>query len=144
MDYSIKLIKFGSSGYAETLRLREAVLRRPLGTVLQPEDTASDSGEIHITAWDADRLAGVLLLRPLDSVQVKMRQVAVEPELQGRGIGRRMVEFSEGAARALGYREIVLHARKTAAGFYEKLGYSQEGGEFLEIGLPHVEMLKRV
>jgi predicted GNAT family N-acyltransferase len=37
-----------------------------------------------------------------------------------------------------------LHARLTAIGFYEKSGYVVSGGEFLEVGIPHVKMVKRI
>jgi predicted GNAT family N-acyltransferase len=35
-----------------------------------------------------------------------------------------------------------MHARKSATGFYEKLGYTTDGQEFLEVTLPHVVMEK--
>jgi predicted GNAT family N-acyltransferase len=37
-----------------------------------------------------------------------------------------------------------LHARKTAIGFYEKLAYAVVGGEFTEVGVAHVKMIKRI
>jgi predicted GNAT family N-acyltransferase len=35
-----------------------------------------------------------------------------------------------------------MHARKTAVGFYEKLGYKRIGNEFLEVTIPHYAMEK--
>jgi predicted GNAT family N-acyltransferase len=35
-----------------------------------------------------------------------------------------------------------MHARKSAVGFYEKLGYEIEGDEFEEVTIPHYEMQK--
>jgi hypothetical protein len=35
-----------------------------------------------------------------------------------------------------------MHARKTALGFYEKLGYSRQGEEFTEVTIPHYIMEK--
>jgi predicted GNAT family N-acyltransferase len=37
-----------------------------------------------------------------------------------------------------------MHARKTAESFYEKIGYSTYGDEFIEVTLPHVEMRKNL
>jgi len=37
---------------------------------------------------------------------------------------------------------MVLNARKTAVGFYEKLGYEKIGEEFPEINIPHYKMRK--
>jgi predicted GNAT family N-acyltransferase len=35
-----------------------------------------------------------------------------------------------------------MHARKSAVGFYEKLGYKIVGDEFEEVTIPHFEMQK--
>ncbi len=37
-----------------------------------------------------------------------------------------------------------MHARKTAVGFYEKLGYFSTGGEFEEVTIPHNIMEKKL
>ncbi len=39
---------------------------------------------------------------------------------------------------------MIMHARKTAVGFYEKLGYKVTGKEFVEITIPHVVMEKKL
>jgi predicted GNAT family N-acyltransferase len=36
----------------------------------------------------------------------------------------------------------MMHARKTAVPFYERIGYQVAGEEFLEVGIPHYEMRK--
>jgi len=64
--------------------------------------------------------------------------------LQGKGIGRALMQFAENIARDRGFRRITMHARKSATGFYEKLGYTVSGGEFEEVTLPHVVMEKRL
>jgi predicted GNAT family N-acyltransferase len=39
---------------------------------------------------------------------------------------------------------MVMHARKSALGFYEKLGYTPEGDEFEEVTIPHYLMRKKL
>jgi ribosomal protein S18 acetylase RimI-like enzyme len=70
--------------------------------------------------------------------------MAVLNNLQGKGIGRALMQFAENIARDRGFKKITMHARKTATGFYEKLGYVISGGEFEEVTLPHVVMEKRL
>jgi len=41
-------------------------------------------------------------------------------------------------------KEIRLHARETALGFYERLGFVGEGARFLEVSIPHQVMWKRI
>lgn len=71
-----------------------------------------------------------------------MRQVAVQADLQGQGLGRILVEFSEATARAHGFARMVLNARDTAVNFYLRLGYEIEGEPFTEVTIPHRRMSK--
>jgi GNAT superfamily N-acetyltransferase len=64
--------------------------------------------------------------------------------LQGKGIGRALMQFAENLARDHGYRTLTMHARKNAVGFYEKMGYRVKGPEFLEVSIPHYEMEKEL
>lgn len=73
-----------------------------------------------------------------------MRQVAVVRELRGQGIGKALVAYAEALARKLGYRRMILHARETAVGFYEKLGYSRVGDRFEEVTIAHWTMEKHL
>ena len=75
---------------------------------------------------------------------IQMRQVAVDENVKGRGIGRMMVTYSEELARRLGFQEMVLHARETAVPFYELLGYSRVGDRFTEITIPHWVMVRKL
>jgi ribosomal protein S18 acetylase RimI-like enzyme len=73
---------------------------------------------------------------------VRLRQMAVVNDVQGKGIGRALMQFAENLARDRGYRRITMHARKNALGFYEKMGYKKKGEEFEEITIPHYVMEK--
>ncbi|HEX7690957.1 MAG TPA: GNAT family N-acetyltransferase, partial [Sediminibacterium sp.] len=75
---------------------------------------------------------------------VRLRQMAVTANLQGKGIGRALMSFAENIARDRGYRRLTMHARKTAIGFYEKNGYRICGPEFVEVTIPHFEMEKEL
>lgn len=62
---------------------------------------------------------------------------------RGAGLGRALMERSIRAAwEKTGARRIRLEAQSYAQGFYEKLGFRRtEAPEFLEDGIPHVEMV---
>ncbi|MGO8749625.1 MAG: GNAT family N-acetyltransferase [Thermoguttaceae bacterium] len=137
-------VAHGSSEYWATVALRDSVLRKPLGLCFEPEELAAERDSRHIACYRGGRLAGCLVLRPSTGSDVQMRQVAVVPDLQGKGIGRAMVQYSEVLAWELGYRRMVLHARETAVLFYEKLGYSRIGSRFIEVTIPHWAMEKRL
>lgn len=142
-SYAIKLIKVGTDQYQAELQLRNEVLRKPLGMSIFDELT-DESNEHHLGCFCGDELVGVLILTGISEVEVKMRQVAVAEGWRGKGIGTHLVKYAEAYAQSLGYRRIRLHSRKTAVGFYAKLGYRKIGNEFTEIGLPHYEMVKEL
>lgn len=72
-----------------------------------------------------------------------MRQVAVHPQWQKKGVGRELALLAEKLAKDEGAKGIFLHARETARGFYERCGYRAQGERFLERGIPHFHMEKR-
>ena len=83
-----------------------------------------------------------IVLTPVDATEIQMRQLAVDEEARGRGVGRMMVKYAEDLARELGFRRMVLHARETAVPFYELLRYTRVGDRFTEVTIPHWEMVK--
>jgi GNAT superfamily N-acetyltransferase len=130
-------IEVGTPAYAEALRLREEILRKPLNLALTRADLALETGCFHLAGFDGSQLVAVLLLQPLDAATVKMRQVAVRAELQKTGLGSQLIAFAEELARQRGYATIIAHARGTAVAFYLRLGYTAADTEFLEQTIPH-------
>ena len=74
---TVREIPFGSADYEASKRLRETVLRHPLGLALSAADLEGEAAQIHVAAFEADRLVGSVTLKPLDADKVKLRQMAV-------------------------------------------------------------------
>ena len=137
-------IAHGTPEYLQELALRDEVLRRPLGLVLTDGDVSNDAEQLHFGLFDADgSLTACVVAVPATLSKANIRQMAVSPALQSQGLGRRLMEALEKELRARGFHEFELHARRSAEGFYHRLGYTTEGGEFTEVTIPHVKMLKR-
>ncbi len=126
------------------VELRNNILRKPLGLSFSPEELEKEKDDILIGCYEDDKMEGCCLLTEDGQKTVRLRQMAVSPVLQGKGIGRVMMNFAENIARDRGYRKICMHARKNALGFYEKLGYAKVGNEFLEVTIPHYKMEKEL
>jgi len=122
--------------------LRNDILRKPLGLSLNKEELDKEKDDILMGAFEDEKLLGCCLLTRVDPYTVRLRQMAVPNNMQGKGIGRALMIFAENIARDLGYRKLCMHARKTAVGFYQKLGYSITGDEFTEVTIPHYIMEK--
>lgn len=140
----IKQIDHGTYEYSQMLHLRQEILRRPLQLDIYNENLESEKEDILIAAFDEEVMLGCCLLKKVDPHTVQLRQMAVQNNLQGKGIGAALMNYAENIASDNGYKKLMMHARKTAAGFYEKLGYHITGNEFLEIGIPHYIMEKKL
>lgn len=143
-ELQIKPIEYASEAYRSELILRDTILRKPLGLDLFSEDLSGEERDIHLGIFEGEDLIGVLVLTHVDAQRVRMRQVAVEEKRQHCGIGASLVAAAERLAHEQGYEWMTLHARETAAGFYEKLGYATEGDPFVEVGIPHRAMVKLI
>lgn len=140
----LKIIDHGSKEYDQMVDLRNQILRKPLGLSFTEEELQKEKDDMLIAAFEEDNILGCCLLTKTDKDTVRLRQMAVKTGLQGKGIGRVLMQFSENLARDRGLKKIVMHARKPAIGFYEKLGYEVVGEEFEEVTIPHVTMEKEL
>ena len=140
----IKQIDHGSAEYMQMVELRNEVLRKPLGLTFSHDELGREKEDILIGAFEEEKMLGCCLLTKIDSKNVRLRQMAVQNSVQGKGIGATMMNYAENVARDTGYKKMVMHARKTAIGFYEKLGYKLTGKEFVEITIPHFIMEKKL
>lgn len=142
MNPRLEWIEHLSPAYALAVALRHDMLRKPLGLEFTKAQLASESTSYHLACWDSEVLVGTLLLTPQHHGHIQMRQVTVDGRRQGAGIGRLMVLESEQEAMRRRFTRMMLHARDTAIGFYEKLGYERVGEPFKEVGIWHQEMEK--
>ncbi len=138
------------------LVVRAAVLRpaRPLETARFDGD--EDPTTLHLGAFDGDgQLVGVVSVmreRPSSEAAERMtgsldrtgrawrlRGMAVVPAMQGRGVGRDLVQAALARlARSAEPRGVFLHSRAWVVGFYERFGFAVVGEPFDVAGIgPH-------
>jgi len=75
--------------------------------------------------WQDGDLLGTLRVDFLDNETAALRLVAVEPRLQGSGIGRKMIAAAERFISGAGRGRVVTNAAIDAVGFYARLGYEE-------------------
>ena len=141
---ALKIIDYGTPDYHQMVRMRENILRKPLGLSFNEGELEKDVDNIMIGAFDDDLMLGCCMLVEESSSIVRLRQMAVLNDLQGKGIGQALTLFAENIARDHGYKIMSMHARKNVVGFYEKMGYKVRGNEFIEITIPHFVMEKEL
>lgn len=145
MIYPI-IIEHKSKEYEEMIALRHRILREPLGLTFSEQDLLQDTDDVllGISIASMDTLAACCILSLQDVQIVKLRQMAVDESVQDSGLGTSMLAFAEYVAEKKGFETVVLHARKSAVGFYEKYDYKIVGEEFTEVGIPHYKMIKQL
>ena len=126
------------------VKLRDDVLRRPLGLTFTEEELETEKEHMLIAAFEDETMLGCCMLIEEPPAGIRLRQMAVLNDLQGKGIGRALMNFAENLARDRGFRVIRMHARINAVGFYEKVGYRVIGDQFIEVTIPHYVMEKKL
>jgi predicted GNAT family N-acyltransferase len=71
-------------------------------------------------------------------------RMAVAAAWRGRGVGGAVLEALVAEAGARGMESVVLNAQTHALGFYRAHGFVEEGEEFMEAGIPHRTMRRRL
>lgn len=141
---ALKIIDHGTPEYRKMIKLREDILRKPLGLSFTEEELEKEKDNMLIGAFEDDDILGCCMMVEETPAVVKLRQLAVLNNLQGKGIGRALIQFAENLARDRGYRMITMHARKPTIHFFEKMGYRVASDEFIEITIPHYVMEKEL
>ncbi|WP_019141023.1 GNAT family N-acetyltransferase [Noviherbaspirillum massiliense] len=67
-------------------------------------------------------------------------RMAVRAAARGLGIGGMILRALMQAAKQRGDASVVLNAQVHAAPFYERFGFVREGEDFMEAGIPHIQM----
>jgi N-acetylglutamate synthase-like GNAT family acetyltransferase len=120
--------------------LRNRVLRIPLGLLLSENDVRDEDTQIHFVAMDTQgQVIGCVLVAFYGKL-AKIRQMAIDESYRSRGIGTELMKYAEKAARARNVQKVTLHARVSARGFFEGLGYTATSEVFTEVTIPHVAM----
>ena len=141
---ALKIIDYGSYDYRKMIKLRDDVLRKPLGLSFAPGELEKEKDNMLIGAFEEEDMLGCCMLVEENAELVRLRQMAVLNNLQGKGIGRALINFAENLARDRGYRTISMHARKGTTLFFEKMGYKITSPEFVEITIPHYVIKKKL
>ena len=140
----LKQIDYGTKEYQQILDLRYAILREPLGLGFKEEELQKEKDHVHIAAFEDDELLGCCMLVEVSRDTLQLRQMAVKNNLQRKGIGASIISFAEKLSKDKGYKKIMMHARDSAIGFYEKFGYINNGKPFIEVNVPHHIMEKQL
>ncbi|AJO79469.1 MULTISPECIES: GNAT family N-acetyltransferase [Pseudomonas] len=123
---------------AEIRRIREAVFIIEQSVPPELEWDADDDSAVHFLALEGDFPVGTARLLPDGQVG----RVSVLKDWRGLKVGDALMQAVIGEAEKRGLKQLVLSAQVQATAFYERLGFRIVSEEFLEAGIPHVDMVR--
>ncbi len=123
--------------------IRERVFVREQGIPVEDEWDEADAGCVHAVAFNRLGMAvGTGRLLPAEGGSAKVGRMAVHEVLRGTGVGQSLLGALVEVARGRGDQEAVLHAQRSAEGFYARQGFVAAGEPFDEVGIPHIAMVR--
>jgi len=148
MDY-----RWRTTGFAELellelyalLRLRQEVFIVEQECLYLDAD-GLDLPAVHMLCWRGDSLVAYQRCLPPGACYPgsALGRILVSAALRGRGLGRELVR--RGITHNLGRwpgHDILINAQSYLRRFYTELGFTAEGGEYDDKGVPHIRMRRR-
>lgn len=109
-------------------QLRWQALRNPWQQPIGSEKDGLEAQSYHrVIVDDTDNIVGVGRLHNYSQEQAQIRYMAVSHKMQGQGLGKLLINELENVAARVGVKTIELNARDNAVGFYQQLGYVNQG-----------------
>lgn len=110
---------------------------------IQIEQDERDFDAIHYIAYDQAKAIGCLRIL-VEEEGVTIGRVAVKKEYRRQGVGQALMKAIESDETVIKKGVIRLHAQKTAENFYLRCGYQIQSKPYIEAGIEHIMMEKRL
>lgn len=121
---------------ADAKPIREVVFIQEQQIAPEDEWDAEDSVSTHFVAYLQDQPVATARLLRNNSIG----RVAVLKSARGHKVGQRLMQCVMDTARAEGRQLVKLSSQVHAIGFYQALGFQVQGEEYLDCGIPHIDM----
>ena len=80
-----------------------------------------------------NELVGIMLLTPMDSQQLEIKNIAVHQDFRQRGIGKRLLQFAQQFAKDEGFEALWIGTANSSVeqwGLYQKMGFELNSVRF--------------
>ncbi|WP_193063227.1 GNAT family N-acetyltransferase [Oceanobacillus oncorhynchi] len=103
-----------------------------------------DKTATHFIAYDEETPVAAARLRFTEDGYGKLERICVLKSQRGKSIGKKIMQKMEQEIIQQDFHKAKLNAQTHAQNFYQKLGYEVTSGEFMDAGIPHVTMIKKL
>ena len=125
------------------MQLRNEVFVVEQNCVYQDADN-KDPQSMHLCGWDAEMLVAYTRIIPpgIAYAEASIGRVVTSPAYRHTGAGRQLMKESISLTfSAFNCSQIKIGAQVYLTKFYQSLGFVQSSSEYLEDGIPHIEMI---
>lgn len=119
-------------------RIRETVFIGEQAVPPELEWDADDADAVHFLAYEGEYPIGTARLLP----DGQIGRMSVLKDWRGLKVGDRLLRSAIEEAERRGLRKQMLSAQVQATPFYERHGFSVVSDEYLDVGIPHVDMVR--
>ena len=136
----INTIVVGYEGeYAEEIkRIRNTVFTGEENIDEHADFDGQDTNAIHVLAQMDGKYVGTGRML----MDGHIGRLAVLKSVRGRGLGKKLMDALIDQAKKKNINRVYLGAQKHAVGFYKKIGFSEYGDSYEEVGITHIHMEK--
>ncbi|WP_070119711.1 GNAT family N-acetyltransferase [Bacillus marinisedimentorum] len=127
----------------DAFEVRKIVFVDEQNVPVEEEIDQYEEDSVHFVAYDASKPVAAGRLRILEDTG-KVERICVLADYRKTGLGKQVMEAIEQHAAELGASTAKLNAQTHAEAFYGKLGYETVSGLFMDAGIPHVTMVKKL
>lgn len=110
---------------------------------IELEIDSFEDDAIHFLYLEGTTPVGASRLRFVDNAG-KLERICVLQPYRGKGYSKQLIQAMENEIIKQQLTEAVLHAQIQVASLYESVGYKTVSDEFMDAGIPHVEMKKQL
>lgn len=141
---SVEIRRVGSPAEMKAaLAVRDRVFCIEQGVPKREEIDGRDGEAVHLVAVEDGVVLGTCRLLFVDRT-VQFSRLAVDTAARRRGLATRLLLAADAEALDAGARRLVLHAQTYARDLYLTNGYEPRGKLFVEAGIEHIAMEKRL
>ena len=133
-----------SEEFSQIKAIRKVVFQEEQGVEEALDFDGKDEICEHLIAYLDNLGVGTARIRYIDDKTVKIERLAVLSTARGQGIANKIMEEALLIIAGKDIVEVVINAQEYVKNFYYKFGFAQEGEIFIEAGITHVKMRKKL
>jgi predicted GNAT family N-acyltransferase len=130
--------------YFDALTIRKEVFVDEQKVPVSLEIDQEEANAIHFVLYQEDDPIATARILSKTPKLAKLQRMAVRKTARGAGNGAFLIRAVEKVCQEMSFETIQLGAQLSAEGFYQTLGYTSYGEQFLDAGIQHISMQKHI